>query len=231
VRLAIYFVPAAGSSLYRFGASALGYDCYTAEALARPPAIDLGEAEWAALTEEPTTYGFHATLKAPFRLRSEFTPQDVLAAVRTLAAATPSTRFAPAVQLIAGFVAIVPAAPSAAIDRVAAKCVTAFDRFRVPASEAERQRRLAAGLSPRQTEYLDRWGYPYVFEEFRFHMTLTGRLPAERRQSVHALLQQEFARQYGESPIRLDRITLVTQDHPQARFRVAGHARLGRISG
>ena len=32
------------------------------------------------------------------------------------------------------------------------------------------------GLSERQIELLDAYGYPYVFEEFRFHMTLTDRL-------------------------------------------------------
>ena len=86
-RFAIYFVPAAASALYRFGASVLGYDCYTGEAIAHPQALP--EAEWAKLTAEPTTYGFHATLKAPFRLRREFEPRDLLAAAQALAASLP----------------------------------------------------------------------------------------------------------------------------------------------
>jgi putative phosphonate metabolism protein len=229
-RFAIYFVPGAGSALYRFGASVLAYDCYTGQAVVRPRAVDLPETEWAALTAEPSTYGFHATLKAPFRLRGEFEAADVLVSLQTLAAAVPAIRLEPAVQLIAGFVAIVPAAASSALDCLAAECVTAFDHFRLPPTEDERSRRLAAGLNPRQAAHLDRWGYPYVFEEFRFHMTLTGRVTPDRREQIHALLQREFARQCGGSPVRIDRIALVRQDRPKCPFRVIGQARLGRNS-
>ena len=86
-------------------------------------------------------------------------------------------------ELIGGFVAIVPATPSPGLDELAADCVTGFERFRLPMTAQERSRRLAAGLSQHQTANLERWGYPYVFEEFRFHMTLTdasGRIGARR---------------------------------------------------
>ena len=85
-RFAIYFVPAADSALYRFGAAVLGYDCYTGAPVARLGEAGLSEAEWAALTAEPRTYGFHATLKAPFRLRDEFDQDALLAQLETLAA-------------------------------------------------------------------------------------------------------------------------------------------------
>ena len=55
--------------LYRFGSGVLGYDCYTGSDLPRPADLDIDEADWRALTEEPRRYGFHATLKAPFGLR------------------------------------------------------------------------------------------------------------------------------------------------------------------
>jgi hypothetical protein len=100
----------------------------------------------------------------------------------------------------------------------------------LPASETERNRRLAAGLSPRQTNHLDRWGYPYAFEEFRFHMTLTGRVPPERRGTIHALLQSEFVRQCGGSAIALDRVALARQEQPRARFRVVSQVQLARNS-
>src|SRR5690606_13404203 len=80
------------------------------------------------------------------------------------------------VTLLDGFLALVPEAGCAELDRLAAGAVKAFDRFRAPLDEAEIARRGAPGLSPAQRGNLERWGYPYVFEEFRFHMTLTGRL-------------------------------------------------------
>ena len=76
-------------------------------------------------------------------------------------------------------------------------------------------------LTPRQRDYLDRWGYPYVFEEFRFHMTLTGRLPAERREPVVAMLRERFAAT-GVGPLAIDAIALCRQDNPNSRFRVIG---------
>jgi putative phosphonate metabolism protein len=230
-RFAIYFVPAAGTALYRFGAAVLGYDCYTGEDVARLPDVALTEAEWATLTAEPRTYGFHATLKAPFRLRDEFGHEDVLAEVKTLAASISTVpMLEPAVELIGGFVAIVPRSPSPALERLAASCVTDFERFRLPMTAQERSRRLAAGLSLHQAANLDRWGYPYVFEEFRFHMTLTGRIGSDRRLAIRALLQDKFARACGHGPIRLDRLALVRQDHPNAPFRVIGHATLSRAA-
>ena len=62
---------------------------------------------------------------------------------------------------------------------MAGACVRDLDEFRAPAGEAELARRRKAGLSARQEALLTQWGYPYVFEEFRFHLTLSGRLPEE----------------------------------------------------
>jgi putative phosphonate metabolism protein len=230
-RFAVYFVPAADTALYRFGAAVLGYDCYTGEGVARLHDLGLTAAEWAALTAEPRTYGFHATLKAPFRLRGEFNQGDLLADVRTLAASIPIIpMLEPAVGLIAGFVAIVPATASPALDRLAADCVAAFERFRLPMTAQETSRRSAAGLSHQQAANLARWGYPYVFEEFRFHMTLTGRIQPERRAAIHARLQKEFARCCGYGSIRLDRLAVARQDHPDAPFRVIGHDAMSRAA-
>jgi putative phosphonate metabolism protein len=226
-RFAIYFVPAAETALYGFGAAVLGYDCYTGAAVAPLRDVGLSEAEWAALTAEPRTYGFHATLKAPFRLRAEYDQGDLLAEVRALAASIQTIpKFAPTVGLIGGFVAIIPGAASPALDQLAAECVTGFERFRLPMTAPERERRLAGGLNQRQAANLDRFGYPYVLEEFRFHMTLTGRIGPDRRAAIHALLQNEFARACGYQPIRIDRLVLVRQDHRDAPFRVIGHALL-----
>jgi putative phosphonate metabolism protein len=226
-RFAIYFVPPADTALYRFGASVLGYDCYAGEDVERPRDGDLTPAEWAALTAEPRRYGFHATLKAPFRLKAEVDHEEVLASMRTLAASISRVpAFEPVVGLIGGFVAILPAIQSPALDRLAADCVTAFERFRLPLTAPERDRRLAAGLSPSEAANLDRFGYPYVFDEFRFHMTLTGRIEPDRRAAIHTLLQSAFGKACGRGTIRLNRLALVRQDCPDGAFRVIGHAAL-----
>jgi Protein of unknown function (DUF1045) len=98
--------------------------------------------------------------------------------------------------------------------------VTLFDAFRAPMSAAERARRVASGLSPGQLNHLDRWGYPYLFDEFRFHMTLTGRVRAGHRPAVLAGLRGAFARRCGDNPIRINRLALARQDHQDGCFRV-----------
>jgi hypothetical protein len=220
-RFAIYFVPAPETALYRFGAAILGHDCYTGERVAHPGDLGWSEAEWEALTREPRTYGFHATLKAPFRLGPEVELADLIAEVRSLAAsARPIPKIEPMVGLIAGFAAIVPRMASPGLAELAADCVTALDRFRLPMKPQERERRLTGGLNATQVAYLDRFGYPYVLDEFRFHMTLTGRIADERRSAVHALLRNAHERSVGPGPIAIDRLVVLRQDDPAARFRV-----------
>ena len=220
-RFAIYFVPAAESALYRFGAAVLGHNCYNGQEIARPGDLGLSAADWDELTREPRTYGFHATLKPPFRLAGALGQAELVKEARLLASALSAIPLIePAVESVAGFIAIVPRTASAALDQLAARCVTALDRFRLPLTPQERERRLAAGLSERQIALLDRFGYPYVLEEFRFHMSLTGRIGFARREAVLALLRDAFARAVGYAPVPIDRLAVLRQDDRQARFRV-----------
>jgi putative phosphonate metabolism protein len=221
-RYAIYFVPPAGTDIYRFGAGFLGYDCYTGEDLGAPRDIGIDAAAWEELTREPRRYGFHATLKAPFQLAPAFAESDLAAELRRFAAiprALPS--ILPAIRSLDRFVAVVPAAPSVAVDRLAADCVMAFDRFRRPLSAHERQQRLATGLTARQAKNFERWGYPFVFEEFRFHMTLTGPVVRERRDAIRALLQRRFdAIDGARQPLAIAQLALLRQEDRSTSFRV-----------
>jgi len=123
---------------------------------------------------------------------------------------------------IEGFIALVPVVPSVELEALAAACVREFDPFRAPLSEDDRVRRDPAKLTPRQREHLDRWGYPHVFETFRFHMTLTGRLDAGRRAPIVEILRSRF-RDTGVNDLVVDRIALFRQDDPDQRFRVLGN--------
>src|SRR5262249_54746601 len=105
-------------------------------------------------------------------------------------------------------------------------CVTAFDNFRSPVTPEERRRRLGAGLTNRQIENLDRWGYPYVLEDFRFHMTLTGPVDAGRRGAIVSLLQALLNRVNGGRSLPIARVVLVRQHAQTAPFHVVSHAEL-----
>ncbi len=178
--------------------------------------------DWRDLTADPRKYGFHATLKAPLSLATGTTEAELLAACEAFAEApraVPVIR--PIVEAISGFIAVVPASPSGELDQLAATCVREFDRFRAPLTPEDRARRNPARLTPRQYEQLDRWGYPYVMDDFRFHMTLTGRLPAERRAPILAMLQQRFAA-LDIATLAIDRFALFRQTDAGSRFRIIG---------
>jgi putative phosphonate metabolism protein len=227
-RYALYFVPAAQSMLYLFGAALLGYDCYTGTEIRFPQALPVSEPTWRELTQEPRRYGFHATLKAPFHLADGADETELLDVFRTFCRSkVAAAAFTPVVSLIEGFVAIVPSASEPTVDRLGGACVTAFDRFRAPLDAHDRARRLAAALSDRQAQNLERWGYPYVFEDFRLHLTLTGRLSAERQALVLPFLRERFAAVRGPGPVRIDAIALLRQDEAQARFRILSCATAG----
>jgi putative phosphonate metabolism protein len=224
-RYAIYFVPPARSDLYRFGARFLGYDCYSGEDLGHPPDIGLTAPTWDELTHEPRRYGFHATLKAPFRLRPPFTETDLAAEFDRFATLPrASAAIEPTIRAIERFIAIVPRRASAAVGQLGADCVTAFDGFRRPLTPHERDRRVAADTNARQIENLDRWGYPFVFEDFRFHMTLTGPIDADRHASIIRLLQAAFDRIDESRSLPITQLVLARQDAPAARFRVVRQA-------
>lgn len=164
-RYAIYYMPPPGP-LARFGAEWLGWDPEAGVRLSHPLSMD-------ALVAEPRKYGLHGTLKAPFRLAG--TQAELETAIADLA-----NRLSPAwpgnlkVTRIGRFLALVPQGDMTALNDMAAQIVAFLDPFRAPLTEKEIARRKPESLSPRQRELLDRWGYPYVMEEFRFHITLTG---------------------------------------------------------
>jgi hypothetical protein len=93
----------------------------------------------------------------------------------------------------------------------------------------DRARRKPEHMTPRQVEYLDRWGYPYVMEEFRFHMTLTCRLGADRRASILAMLRERFAK-LDMQQLAIDRIALFRQDDASSRFRIVDSWSLATFS-
>jgi len=225
-RYAIYFAPDADRALTRFGAETLGYDAYSGHDIDHPRAVVADFPDWADISAAPRKYGFHGTLKAPFSLADGKSEADLLAAIDDFAAEPREIPLiAPLVRTISGFTAIVPDETDDELELLAEACVRDFDSFRAPMTLEDRARRKPDALTPRQIEHLDDWGYPYVFEDFRFHMTLTGRLDEERGAAVLALLQHRFA-ELGIDELPIDSIALFRQDSATTRFRIVKHVTL-----
>lgn len=191
-RYAVYYAPEPGP-LADFAASWLGWDPVAGAERARPAVPGL-QADIPALTAEAHKYGFHGTLKPPFRLAEGCDEAALIAAVDALGGTlAPIEMPALALRRIGRFLALTPEGDTAPLMALAARVVEALDPFRAPMTAADRARRHPEKLSPAQVALLDRWGYPYVMDEFRFHLTLTGKLTEAEAEAVRAALAPVLA--------------------------------------
>jgi putative phosphonate metabolism protein len=216
MRSAIYFAPPQGSALEAFGCGWLGR-ALDGGSLPQPEVDGFDSARLAEITRSPRHYGFHGTLKAPFALADGRSPDALDEAAAGFARDRAPFEIGLKVDSLSGFLAFVPAAPSPALHDLAAGCVKEFADLRAPLDKAELARRRAASLTPRQDRYLLRYGYPYVLDEFRFHMTLTERLQPPERDRVLAILA-ERATAICAAPLRIDAIAVFEQPSREAPF-------------
>lgn len=224
-RYAIYFVPGADTALYRFGAAVLGYDSYRGEARS----IDGASDDWNDMTREPGVYGFHATLKPPFALADGHNEGGLFRAVNDFAAKRAAISIGELrISELGSFIALVPSKPRSLLNEFAEVCVRDFDRFRSAMNEQERQRRLTPGLTDRQMTNVALWGYPYVCEDFRFHMTLTGSLPVQKRDRAFHFLCEKYEQVPGVKSVTLDQIVIAKQSQPATPFRIIAQMPLGQ---
>lgn len=212
-RYAVYFVP--DGTWGDFGAAWLGWDSRSGRS------VDLLAPEHADLTERPRKYGFHATVRSPFRPADGQTEDEIAAATEAVC-----TRFRPVplpsleLSRIGPFFALTAPGEWAALQNIADRTVEALDPFRAPLTEAELARRRAGTLSDRQEELLARWGYPYVKEQFRFHLTVTG--PVKTPDAVEPELLRHLSGPMQE-PMIVDSLSLLGEGedgrfHQVARF-------------
>jgi putative phosphonate metabolism protein len=230
-RFAVYYAPPSGSPLWRFGCAILGRDAGSGEATARAQVAGFAADRLAAITADAAFYGFHATLKPPFALTASETAEGLQETARAFAAQR-QPFLAPALELgcLGGFVALMLDRPSPRLQALADDCVRAFDAFRAPSPAAEIAQRRQAGLSPPQDAHLIRWGYPYVFDCWRFHMTLSCRLDdRERIRLLQAL--RPLALPAVAQPVTIDAICLFHQDRRTLPFRLLARFPFGSSGG
>lgn len=165
-RYAVYFSPEPETALAKFGSKWLGLDIASNKIQASPTPY----------VESPRRYGFHATLKAPMRLADGVGFNDFRSGVERLASQLKSIELGVLrLDQIGDFLALkTDHKYHEAVSDIAWRCTKELDIFRAPLSHEERKKR--SNLTPAESENLERWGYPYVNDSFRFHMTLTSSL-------------------------------------------------------
>jgi putative phosphonate metabolism protein len=219
-RFAVYYAPSYESEWWRAGSAWLGRDAQSGERCVPPqqPQPQNLARPLTELTEAPRRYGWHGTLVAPFRLAEGVTQDDVLAATRAWALTQNPFTLAVEAATLGDFVALRPADQQGDADMraLAGSALRTLDTLRARASASDLARRLAAPLSERQRALLIEWGYPYVFDEFRFHMTLSSSLAdAAERAALVAWWQQRIP---ALGPLNVDHAALFVEPAPGEPF-------------
>jgi Protein of unknown function (DUF1045) len=221
-RYAIYLAPDADSALWQFGSAFLGYDAQTGEDVTPIILPGFDVAQMQTMSAHPRHYGFHMTLKAPFRLATTQTEPKLIAALTVFAQTM--TRFEMGQLGVecrcerdgAGFVCLAPAQNSAELMALEQRIVPSFDHFRAPLTDQEIARRQPERLEAQERDYLMRYGYPFVLEAFRPHFSLTGTI--EKPEKVADALA--MAQGAGLSRFTCSGLALFKQENPNSRFRI-----------
>ena len=221
MRYALYFAAAAEDRLTGLGNAWLGRDPLTGTPLQRPQIDGVPADRFAELTTNPRRYGFHGTLKAPFHLRPGLSEAALLKACSVLAAEIAPYEIAGlSVNRLGNFLALTPAAAEKELAAFAALCVRHFEPYRAPLSEADLERRRQSNLTPRQDAYLAEWGYPYIFDEFRFHLTLSNKLEDAAEGQLLAAGAERHFRQVTGQPLVCRHFAVFAEPQRDAPFRI-----------
>ena len=221
-RHAVYFAPTPGSAAWHRGTQWLGRCPHSGQHLAQPLPAGWDADAFALRTREPRRYGWHATLKAPFTLAGDCNTVALRTGFSDLAASVgaPFT-LKPVLARVGNFLALVPGEPCAPLQALADACVRQVHPFAAPLPPTEIARRGRAGLSARQHEMLAQWGYPYVLQDFAFHMTLTGALDGLSEAQTAQLVQHAthwFAPLLSDG-LQIDAVSWFAEDAPGTDFR------------
>lgn len=210
-RYAIYFTPSDDSPLGIYGTTVLRRRARCSEEWVNEslPVHFNDTATWRKLIAKPAHYGFHATIKAPFELAEDQSSDQLHKALEKFAALqTPISLAGLEPRRTQRYDALAFAEQPEALKTLAARCVDEFEQFRAPLTEADTHRRRLAELTSTQEVNLQKFGYPYVHEEFNFHMTLSGAKPTNKK---YLQWLMDLYRATVREPATLDRLCIFHQ--------------------
>ena len=215
MRYALYYTPPPDHPLRHQLEKWLGRDPVTNQPVRQPEFPSIPSSFLKELTRTPRRYGPHATLKAPFRLGPGKTERMLKDAIQEFCRHYEPFILPPLiVSGIDNFFCLTMDQYSHTLNSFAAACVRSFDHFRAPATSLEMAKQRAMILSEKEKNYLRQWGYPYVLDTYRFHITLTQRItdPTDREQIKMAL--DRFFSPALEEPLPVDGVALFVEPGP-----------------
>jgi len=217
-RYAIYYTPPRKSLLESAGALWLGRTAHRYGQIPKEIPEGFFKQEYYQIIESPRWYGFHGTIRAPFELAENCTPEQFTKDVtRICADHVPFAFSGLAVSCFGGFLALTPTAGYLELVKLHSDLVRKLDGLRAPLASFDLKRHLDKKLSERQERLLRRFGYPFVLEEYRFHMTLTGTIDDRVRRAYKDKLEH-ILNPYLNQPVPVNEVTIYMQPDRKTPF-------------
>ena len=197
-RYAIYFSPYPDTFLDKVGSRWLGWNPKKGKItnhskIKNPKFVDLK-----SITEKARIYGLHGTLKAPFVLKEKYSYKDLISDVELISKRHRKFIIRNLVlKKLGSFYALVPERSTKALKSLADDCVSSLDKFRKPPSSTELEKRRSNGLDFQEEVNLKKWGYPYVFNKYKFHITLTGEIRLGEEKNIRETIELNFQKVIG----------------------------------
>lgn len=230
MRYAIFFTPPASDPLAQVAASWLGRSAYSGQEVEHPAVRGLSLHEVAFYTALPRRFGFHACVKAPFHLSPGSTESALLRDMMRFAGSLEPFKLPPLeICRLGDLYGLAPVTLCQQVEYLASAVVRQFDAYRAPLTEDEIERRNPDGLSAAQFTNLHRWGHPYVMDEYRFNMSLTGPVATQHMPRVEKALHDIFD-PLLEEPVSFSNLALFIEREPGAPFQVHSLHPMGRVS-
>ena len=217
-RFAIYFAPEIDSNLHSIGSQWLGRDSSSGKVIKQPDIKGISSSYFFSVTKTPRRYGFHATLKAPFRLNKEFTLKDLCSKTQRLSALNKPFSIDLKVQEFGNFIALMMDPKVQKMQNLASKLVEHLDQFRAPLHQEEIDKRRTSTLTSSEDKNLLNWGYPYVFNDFRFHITLTEKIQCRSSQEFMVSAASSHFSESLDNATMVNSISLFFQESSEADF-------------
>ncbi|MCX4813417.1 DUF1045 domain-containing protein [Streptomyces sp. NBC_01239] len=221
IMAAVYIIPSPNSSFYKFGSSTIGYDVIREESI--PPSVST--AGLRQYVGESAAYGFHATLAEALYFTTQNSIERVRSEVKFL-----SRQFKP-FRLNNLRVEVSPHDDTALVVRAddesgTVECLhheLVSRIYGLGVSSTYLAGSTVKALpreSPRAQLMLDRYGSPFIFQDYMLHFTLCGACPPEGGQEeALSVLRQELSN-IGETEVMVDRIVLLTKKPGEPRWKV-----------
>ena len=217
-RFAIYFAPEIGSNLHTIGSQWLGRDSSSGKSIKQPNIKGISSNYFYKVTKNPRLYGFHATLKAPFRLNKEFPLKDLCSQIQKLSTLSKPFSINLKVRKLGNFITLMMDPNEQKMQNLASKLVQNLDQFRAPLHQEEIYKRRMSTLTISEDENLLNWGYPYVFDDFRFHITLTEKIQCRSDREFMASAASSHFSKSLDNATPVSSISLFVQESSETDF-------------